>query len=177
MHRRNFLKKSGVLATAWASKVGFGPMLSPLRLSASEGASVDDNPNLADPALGATASASSVSKLSSFSFAPSMVFGENLSSNWESDTETRGAWLEISFPEEKSVREIWLLTKPIPDDIVEDPYMRGAKDAGAAAGDLLAQRGGLRQRRVWPVQKLSDHYLSPAAKDKIRSHHNRRDMA
>ena len=53
-------------------------MLLPLRLSASEGDSVDDNPNLADARMGATASASSVSKLSPFSFVPTRVFGDNM---------------------------------------------------------------------------------------------------
>ncbi len=124
MDRRNFLKKGGALATAWASGAGFGPMLFPLRLSASEGESLEDNPNLADASLGATASGSSVSKLSPFSFPPARVFGDNLQSNWETDTETRGAWLEIIFPEEKSVSEIWLLAKPVPYDIVLDPYTR-----------------------------------------------------
>jgi alpha-mannosidase len=124
MDRRNFLKKSGVLATAWASGAGFGPILMPLRQSASDGSSVDDNPNLADGRMGATPSASSVSKLSPFSYGPSRVFGDNLNTSWETDTETRGAWLEIRFAEEKSVGEIWLLAKPLPYDIVFDPYTR-----------------------------------------------------
>ena len=54
MDRRNFLKSSGMLATGWASAAGWGPRMRPLRLSAAEGGMVDDNPNLADPALGVT---------------------------------------------------------------------------------------------------------------------------
>src|SRR5208282_2578118 len=127
MNRRNFLKNSGVLATAWASGAGFGPILMPLRLSASEGDIEDDNPNLADARMGATPRASSVSKLSPFSFVPTRVFGDNLNTNWETDTETRGAWLEVNYPEEKTVGEIWLLAKPLPYDIIFDPYTRGGK--------------------------------------------------
>ena len=127
MDRRNFLKKSGMLATAWAGGAGFGPMLLPVRLSASEGDAVDDNPNLADGRMGATPSASSVSKLSPFSFVPTRVFGDNMNTSWESDMETRGAWLEVNYTEEKTVGEIWLLAKPLPYDIVFDPYTRGGK--------------------------------------------------
>jgi alpha-mannosidase len=127
MDRRNFLKKSGVLATAWASGAGFGTMLMPLRLSASEGGPVDDNPNLADGRMGATPSASSVSKATPFSYVPTKVLGDNMNSNWETDRETRGAWLEVNYPEERTVGEIWLLAKPLPYDIVFDPYTRGGK--------------------------------------------------
>ena len=127
MDRRKFLQKSGVLATALASGAGFGPMLSPLRLYASDDGSGDDNPNLADGRMGATPSASSVSKATPFSYVPTKVFGSNMNSNWETDKETRGAWLEVTFTEEQTVGEIWLLPKPLPYDIVFDPYTRGGK--------------------------------------------------
>ena len=126
MDRRNFLKKSGVLATAWASEAGLGPMLTPLRLFASD-SHVDDNPNLADGSYGAIVTASSVQESPPFSYRPTRVFGPNLNSCWETDTETRGAWLEVSFPEEQTVGELWLLAKPLPYDIVFDPYTRGGK--------------------------------------------------
>jgi alpha-mannosidase len=99
----------------------------PLRLSAAEGGMVDDNPNLADPALGVTATASSSSPRTTFSYIPTRIFGDDLHSNWETGTETRGAWLEITFPEEKVVGEIWLQAKPLPYEIVYDPYTRGGK--------------------------------------------------
>ena len=127
MDRRNFLKKSGMMAAAWASGAGFGPMPSPRPLYASDGGNVDDNPNLADGRMGATLSASSVSKETPFSYVPTRVFGDNMNTSWESDKETRGAWLEITYPEEKTVGEIWLLAKPFPYDIDYDPYTRGGK--------------------------------------------------
>jgi alpha-mannosidase len=152
MDRRNFLKKTGVLATAWTSGAGFGPILMPLRLSASEGGSVDDNPNLADARMGATPSASSVSKATPFSYVPTRVFGDDLNTNWETDQETRGAWLEVNYPEEKTVGEIWLLVKPLPYEIVFDPYTRGGKmqtprrvtcslSGGASVSAELSQSG------------------------------------
>ncbi len=127
MDRRNFLKKSGVLATSWASVAGFGPMLSPVRLCAAEGDVVDDNPNLAAQGRGATVSVSSACQSPPFSYEPTRIFGDDLHTSWETDTETRGAWLEIGFPEEQTVSEIWLLAKPLPYDIVFDPYTRGGK--------------------------------------------------
>ena len=84
-------------------------------------------PTLRTARMGATFSASSVSKLSPFSYVPTRVFGDNMNTNWETDTETRGAWLEVTYPEEKTVGEIWLLAKPLPYDIVFDPYTRGGK--------------------------------------------------
>ena len=127
MDRRNFLRKSGVLASTWASVASFSPLLLPLRLSASGSDGEDENPNLADARQGATVTASSVSKLSPFSFPPTRAFGDNLNTNWETDTETHGAWLEVRFSEEKIVGEIWLLAKPHPYDIVFDPYTREGK--------------------------------------------------
>src|ERR1039458_7193074 len=127
MDRRNFLKNSGVLAASWASGVGFGPMLLPLRLSASESDMVDENPNLADAGVGATLRVSSFQQSPPFSYVPNNVFSDDLNTGWETDTETRGAWLEITFAEEKTVAEIWLLAKPLPYDIVFDPYTRGGK--------------------------------------------------
>jgi alpha-mannosidase len=88
---------------------------------------VDDNPNLANASLGATLSVSSFQQSPPFSYTPGEVLSNNLNTSWETDTETRGAWLEITFPEEKTVDEIWLLAKPHPYDIVFDPYTRGGK--------------------------------------------------
>jgi alpha-mannosidase len=119
--------KSGVLASAWASGAGFGPMLSPMRLFASDGGNSDDNPNLADGRVGATPTASSVSKATPFSYVPTKVFGPNMNASWESDKETRGAWLEVNYPEEKTVGEVWVVAKPLPYDLVYDPYTRGGK--------------------------------------------------
>jgi alpha-mannosidase len=127
MDRRNFLKKSGVLATAWASGTGFGHLLAPLPLNASDGGDVDDNPNLADAIYGAKINVSSVQMSPPFSYRPDRVFGNNLNTCWETDTETRGAWLEVAYPEEKTVSEVWLLAKPLPYDIDFDPYTRGGK--------------------------------------------------
>ncbi len=125
MDRRNFLKTSGALATAWAS--GRLPTLpAPLPLMAADGGS-EDNPNLADGRLGATPTASSVSTATPFSYRPTRVFGPNLNANWETDGETRGAWLQVDYPQEMTVGEVWLLPKPVPYDIVFDPYTRGGR--------------------------------------------------
>ena len=69
-------------------------LLAPLPLMAADGGN-DDNPNLADGRLGATPTASSVSSATPFSYRPTRVFGPNLNANWETDGETRGAWLQV----------------------------------------------------------------------------------
>lgn len=124
MDRRNFLRNTGLLAGAWASQAGIAPLFMPRQLRAAEGG-LDDNPNLADGRMGATPTASSVSSVTPFSYRPPRVFGDNLNTNWETGGETHGAWLQVDYPEEIRVGEVWLLPKPIPYDIVFDPYTRG----------------------------------------------------
>jgi alpha-mannosidase len=53
------------------------------------------------------------------------VCGDIPQLGWETEKETSGAWLELDFGTERPVRELWLLAKPLPYDIVLDPYMRG----------------------------------------------------
>ena len=127
MDRRNFLRNSGVMAGVWAVERGLLPWGSPLRLAAAPNEGVEMNPNLADRRLGATATASSTTP--DRGHFPASVFGNVLQTGWETDKETGGAWLEITFREEQSVIEIWVLPKPIPYDLVLDPYMRGGKMA------------------------------------------------
>jgi alpha-mannosidase len=57
------------------------------------------------------------------------VFGDILQASWETDKETSGAWLKITLPREQRVEELWILPKPLPYDLVLDPYMRGGKMA------------------------------------------------
>ena len=127
MDRRYFLKSSGMIAGGWSSTLGILSALSPRNLLAAEGDVDHDNPNLADPALGATASASTYNPATTFSYVPTRIFGNTLQTNWETGTDTAGAWIEIGFPEENTVSEIWLLPKPLPYDIVLDSYSRGGK--------------------------------------------------
>ncbi len=129
MDRRHFLRNTGLLAGAWAIERGVAPWSTPLRLSAAESPALEENINFADPKLGATATASSHSDTPPWGYVPANVFGDILQSSWETDQETTGAWLEIAFPEERTVSEVWLLPKAIPYDLVLDPYMRGGKMA------------------------------------------------
>ena len=129
MHRRKFLRDSGVLAGLLAAQQGIHPWLFPVRLSAAEDSAGDNNPNIADPKLGATVTASSHSDTPTWGYVPENVLGEILQSSWETDKEASGAWLEIAFREEQPVGELWILPKPVPYDVVLDPYMRGGKMA------------------------------------------------
>ena len=125
MNRRCFVRNSGVAALSWALEAGLNPWRFPARLLAAENADDEDIPNWADPRLGTAAGASTVDNSFPGGYAPINVCGDNLQVGWETEKETSGAWLELDFGRERPVRELWLLAKPLPYDIVLDPYMRG----------------------------------------------------
>jgi alpha-mannosidase len=108
---------------------GLIPWGGPLRLAAAEWGETEDNPNLVDAARGATATASTYSITPPWAYSPQSIFEDLLQTSWETEKETGGAWLEIAFRGEATVSEIWILPKPIPYDIVLDPYTRGGKMA------------------------------------------------
>ena len=123
MQRRRFLRNSGLVALSWTAAPKIYPWLFPEKLLAA-GAAKEDNPNWADFSQGATARASSHSQVPTWGYLPTNVFGDVLQGSWETDNETVGAWLEVKFPQARPIRELWLLSKPVPYDIVLDPYMR-----------------------------------------------------
>ena len=127
MDRRHFLSYAGITAASLGCEGGFRSWLSPLRLFAAEMPEAEVNPNIADPKRGATATASSHSLTPSWGYVPENVLADVLQTSWETDKETSGAWLEISWGEERTVEELWILPKPLPYDLVLDPYMRGGK--------------------------------------------------
>jgi alpha-mannosidase len=130
MDRRNFLRRSsGALAGVWAIQRGIHPLAFAEPVALAGPAQNEENPNWADVKLGATALASSHSDTPPWGYLPGNVFGEILQSSWETEKETSGAWLEIDFAKERPVSELWILAKPLPYDIVLDPYMRGGKMA------------------------------------------------
>jgi alpha-mannosidase len=113
-----------------ALKAGLNPWGLPGRLLAAENVSEEEIPNWADPRLGTAAGASSVDTSSTpGGYAPINVCTDILQSGWETEKETSGAWLELDFGRLRPVRELWLLAKPLPYDIVLDPYMRGGRMA------------------------------------------------
>lgn len=131
MNRRRFLKGSAI-ATALLVKM---PNLQSWHAGGQVLAAIEndspgeDNPNWAAPERGATVKVSSLKDNPPWGFVPANVFGENLNAGWETDKETSGAWLELTFPETRAVREVWILSSPLPYDIVLDPYMRGGEMA------------------------------------------------
>jgi alpha-mannosidase len=131
MNRRRFLKGSAI-GTAMLVKM---PNLRPWHAGGRALAALEndlpgeDNPNWAAPERGASVKVSSWKDNPPWGFVPANVFGENLNAGWETDKETSGAWLELTFPESRAVREVWILSRPIPYDIVLDPYMRGGEMA------------------------------------------------
>src|ERR1019366_8063444 len=129
MERRKFLKAGGTMAGALALESGLYPWRIPMLLAAVENATSLSNPNLADPKLGAKATASSHSDTPTWGYLPDNVLGDLLQTSWETEKETTGSWVEIAFAKEQMVSELWLLSKPHPYDLVLDPYMRDGKMA------------------------------------------------
>lgn len=124
MNRRSFMKRSGAASFSWVMAKGLVPWALSTGATATAASGKEPNPNWADPRLGATATASSHSQVPTWGYLPSNVFGDLLQGSWETDNETVGAWIEVKFPEARSIRELWFLSKPVPYDIVLDPYMR-----------------------------------------------------
>ena len=129
MDRRRFLKNGGLIAASWAAEHGIEPWRFSGKLLAAENGQDEENSNWADPELGATVRASSyienpAGPPGNFSLARS-VLGETLQLGWETETETAGAWLEITFPDAHVVRELWILAKPIPYDSCPGPVQAG----------------------------------------------------
>ena len=125
MDRRRFIWSSSLAAGAWALGAGLDRKQRPGPLLAAESASAEEIPNWADPRRGVSAGASSVDNSFPGGYSPLNVCGDIPQLGWETEKETSGAWLELDLGAERPVRELWLLAKPLPYDIVLDPYMRG----------------------------------------------------
>lgn len=119
MDRRDFLQSAFACAIS-SSIPGVGAAS---RLLGAEIQEHDENPNWASLDRKASVRASSHVADPPWGYAPSNIFGDDLMSAWEADTQTSGAWIEIGFPETRSVREIWVLSKALPRDILgQDVY-------------------------------------------------------
>lgn len=117
MQRREFLKYSGLLP------LSAGTLLSSAKLVRAE-TEANTNPNLADPKLGARATASSYVEDPPKGYYPPSVLSDRMHTLWQASGESAGAWIEIGFPEPQTVREIWLMNVPPQSGIVgEDPYV------------------------------------------------------
>lgn len=121
MDRRGFLRQGGALAFSWS----FTRHFVPTTMWAAQVGAAPENPNWADPKLGATVSASSWVENPPWGFVPGHMLTDVLQAGWETDKETTGAWLELNLGEARPVGELWILAKPLPYDLVLDPYMRG----------------------------------------------------
>ena len=138
MDRRSFLNYTGVMAGSLALKSGLSPWQNPLRLYAAEIHEPEQNPNLADLKLGATATASS----NDLGYRPINVLKGFLQSSWQTENETAGSWLEINLPQTQKVSELWILPKPPPYDIVVDPDTKSKKMAAPRRITCTLSGGG-----------------------------------
>jgi len=98
-------------------------------------------------------------------FVPANIFGDILQMGWETEEEVAGAWIEVTFPEPRPVREIWILAKPLPYDIVLDPYMRGGLMASPrritlTLGDGAGRRAELRKANHFQILTLAQEQVT-----------------
>jgi alpha-mannosidase len=118
MDRRDFLQSAFACAIS-SSIPGVGKAS---RLLGAESHEQYENPNWASLDFQATARASSHVADPPWGYAPSNIFGDRLLAKsrilgWEADMQAAGAWIEIGFPEIRSVTEIWILPSTVPGDI------------------------------------------------------------
>jgi len=116
MNRRQFLWGGSTLVSLWGLQTRIHPGAFPAGILAAEQDEGEANPNWTDPGLGARARASSHILNPPWNHVPENVFGDFLQADWETESESSGAWLEVIFPEPKPIRELWILAKPLPYD-------------------------------------------------------------
>jgi len=80
-----------------------------------------NNPNLVTVDNGVSFEASSVYK----NIGKASNIGRDiLNVRWETDKETVGAWIKISWDKPQKIKELWLVNKATPYDVVFDEFMR-----------------------------------------------------
>ena len=124
MNRRRFLKGAGTLPVSWT--ISHGLVWAPSRtlLRAAEESTEPTNPNWTDESFKPEVEVSSYFPVPPWGYRPTNIFSKNMSSGWQANGQRAGAWLKISFPEAHPVREIWILGRPLPSDVVgKDIYM------------------------------------------------------
>ena len=85
-----------------------------------------DNPNLITGTNRVRFEASSTFPSPASMAPPSNISDERLQLRWETDMEKAGAWITVKWNKPEKVRELWLVNKATPYDVVLDPYMRTA---------------------------------------------------
>jgi len=81
--------------------------------------------NFVSPKYGASFDASSADLNPQFLGRPSNLAKDNiLQLRWEANNEIEGAWVSINWPKPQTIKELWIIGKAKPYDIVLDPYMR-----------------------------------------------------
>lgn len=86
----------------------------------------DDNPNLITIGSRVSYEASSTFPSPASMAPPSNISDERLQLRWETDKEKEGAWISINWNEQQKIKELWIVNKATPYDVVLDPYMRTA---------------------------------------------------
>lgn len=86
----------------------------------------NDNPNLITSGNSVSFEASSTFPVAPWMASPSNIADGRLQVPWETEKEKEGAWISIKWNEPQKIKELWIVNKATPYDIVLDPYMRTA---------------------------------------------------
>jgi alpha-mannosidase len=123
MDRRGFLKSTASILLCSTRPDLIRAAVSGTRLQPA-GGSARTNPNWAADEFAPKATASSYYVVPPWGYRPANVFTQDQHFGWQADQQLAGAWLEISFPEPRVVKEVWILAEPLPWDVVgSDPYL------------------------------------------------------
>lgn len=118
MNRRSFLRSAAILGAGYGAAAEIYRAGHPTRLVAAAQRLKPANPDWADPRFKTKVQASSYVEDPPWGYLPGNVFGDRFLRGWRADNQAQGAWLEINFSQQRPVSEIWILTQPIPPDIV-----------------------------------------------------------
>ncbi len=86
----------------------------------------NDNPNLITSANRISFEASSTFPNPNWVAPASNISNELLQLRWETNQEKEGAWIAVKWDQPQKIKEIWIVNKATPYDVVLDPYMRTA---------------------------------------------------
>lgn len=86
----------------------------------------DENLNLITNRNSVSFEASSTFLSPAWMAPPSNVADDRLQLQWKTDKEKEGAWISITWNKPQKIKELWIVNKATPYDVVLDPYMRTA---------------------------------------------------
>lgn len=122
MDRRSFLQQGSLAALSAYATIAETALAADEQISGSPPNSA--NPDWTQSEFEPRVTASSYAGDPPWGYVPANVLGKNPFVGWQASGQARGAWIEIAFPEPRTVRELWILPSPLPRDVLgQAPYI------------------------------------------------------